>query len=320
MTNDHQDVHRRELPPLPALASFLAAVETSSFSRAAERMALTQSAISRQVALLEDWLGIALFDRRGRRVTPTPAAIAYAEAIGPAVERLRAATRRVLTPADDRALTIATLPSFGMRWLAPRLPGLTARHPELLVNFAARSRPFDFAQERFDAAIHFGLPDWPGAEHALLFREQVIAVCAPNWLERHPVTTPADLPGQALLGQETRPDAWRRWFAAARVVAPPVPEGPVFEHFLMLAHAAVAGMGVALIPAFLIAPELDSGALVSPFDMTLAGAEAYYLVWPRIPGESPMLDRFRHWLLDETAVGTGHESPDEDARRMMPRS
>ncbi|MBZ6382400.1 LysR substrate-binding domain-containing protein [Sphingomonas sanguinis] len=299
MPNDHSDIHRRELPPLPALASFLAAVETSSFSRAAQRMALTQSAISRQIALLEDWLGVPLFERRGRRVTPTPAALAYAEAVGPAVERLRSATRRLLTPVADRALTIATLPSFGMRWLAPRLPGLTARHPELLVNFAARSYPFDFAEERFDAAIHFGLPDWPGADHALLFHEDVVAVCSPDWLARHPVARPADLLPHTLLSLEARPDAWARWFAAAGVADAAIREGPVYEHFLMLAHAAAAGMGMALIPSFLIRPELASGALVTPINVTLSASEAYYLVWPRRSSHSPLFDRFRHWLLDE---------------------
>ncbi|MGN5375045.1 LysR substrate-binding domain-containing protein [Sphingomonas hankookensis] len=300
MPTDPPDVHRRELPPLPALASFLAAVETSSFSRAAQRMALTQSAISRQIALLEDWLGTPLFERRGRRVTPTPAAIAYAEAVGPAVERVRSATRRLLAPPDDRALTIATLPSFGMRWLAPRLPGLTARHPELLVNFAARSYPFDFAAERFDAAIHFGLPDWPGADHALLFHEDVVAVCSPGWLARHPVASPADLPPQSLLSLEARPDAWGSWFAAAGL-ADAAARGPVYEHFLMLAHAAAAGMGVALIPSFLIRPELAAGTLVTPLAVTLSAREAYYLVWPRGGVRSPLFDRFRDWLLGEAA-------------------
>ncbi|WP_335305005.1 LysR substrate-binding domain-containing protein [Sphingomonas adhaesiva] len=291
---------------MPALASFLAAVETSSFSRAAKRMALTQSAISRQIALLEDWLGTELFERRGRRVTPTPAAIAYAEAVGPAIERVRSATRRLLTPADDRALTIATLPSFGMRWLAPRLPGLSARHPELLVNFAARSRPFDFAEERFDAAIHFGLPNWAGGDHALLFNEEVVPVCSPDWLTRHPVTNAEELSRHSLLMLETRPDAWARWFAAAGLPDARLHEGPVFEHFLMLAHAAAAGMGVALIPSFLIHPELASGALVSPVAMPLSGPEAYYLVWPRAKGQSPLFDRFRRWLLDEAAAEGGN--------------
>jgi LysR family glycine cleavage system transcriptional activator len=302
MQADPNDVHRRELPPLTALVSFLAAVETSSFSRAAQRMSLTQSAISRQIALLEGWLGVALFERRGRRVAPTPAAIAYAEAVAPAVEQLRSATRRLLTPVADRALTIATLPGFGMRWLAPRLPGLSARHPDLLVNIAARSHPFDFAEERFDAAIHFGLPDWPGAEHALLFHEDVAPVCSPDWLARHPVAQPADLLAHTRLSLQSRPSAWGDWFAAAGLADAAIGQGPVYEHFLMLAHAAAAGMGMALIPTFLIRPELASGALVMPMDVTMRGPEAYYLVWPRDHGGGPLFDRFRRWLLDEAAA------------------
>jgi DNA-binding transcriptional LysR family regulator len=199
MTDHHQEARRKELPPLPALASFLAAIETSNFSQTGQRLALTQSAVSRQIALLEDWLQVKLFERKGRRVVPTAAALAYAEAIGPAVDRIRAATRRALQPPQDAALSIATLPSFGMRWLAPRLPDLSAHYPDMLVNLAARSSPFDFADEGFDAAIHFGLPDWPGAEHALLFREDVVAVCSPAWLAAHPLEQPADLVGKTLL-------------------------------------------------------------------------------------------------------------------------
>ena len=301
MTDHHQEARRKELPPLPALASFLAAIETSNFSQTGQRLALTQSAVSRQIALLEDWLQVKLFERKGRRVVPTAAALAYAEAIGPAVDRIRAATRRALQPPQDAALSIATLPSFGMRWLAPRLPDLSAHYPDMLVNLAARSNPFDFADESFDAAIHFGLPDWPGAEHALLFREDVVAVCSPAWLATHPLERPADLVGKTLLSLDSRRDSWARWFAAAGVPAKGPPAGPFYEHFLMLSHAAAAGLGVALVPRFLIVPELESGALVVPFDLVLAAEEAYYLVWPADRPVSRMLDQFRVWLLREAA-------------------
>lgn len=297
MTDHHQEARRKELPPLPALASFLAAIETSNFSQTGQRLALTQSAVSRQIALLEDWLQVKLFERKGRRVVPTAAALAYAEAIGPAVDRIRSATRRALQPPQDAALSIATLPSFGMRWLAPRLPDLSAHYPDMLVNLAARSSPFDFADEGFDAAIHFGLPDWPGAEHALLFREDVVAVCSPAWLAAHPLNRPADLVGRTLLSLDSRRDSWSRWFAAAGVPAKGPPAGPFYEHFLMLSHAAAAGLGVALVPRFLIVPELESGALVAPFDLVLTAEEAYYLVWPLDRPVSRMLDQFRAWLL-----------------------
>lgn len=300
MTNDH--VRRRELPPSAALLGFLAAVETSSFSRAAQRTQLTQSAISRQVGLLEAWLGVALFVRHGRRVTPTAAARAYADAIAPAVARIRSATADLLATGETRVLMIATLPSFGMRWLAPRLPTLSARHPDLLVSLATRTRPFAFVDAPgVDAAIHFGLPDWPDAHHLPLFGEEVIAVCAPALLRDQPVDEPRDLLRHTLLVQETRPDEWTRWFAQAVVTASPPTSGPTFEHFLMLAHAAAAGMGVALIPRFLILPELAAGTLVPVLPHTLSDERAYHLVWPRDRAQHPLLPRFRAWLAEEAA-------------------
>ena len=141
------EADRRGLPPLSALDSLIVAVRTNSFSRAADRLVLTQSAVSRRIALLEDWLRIPLFERHGRRVVATKQATAFVDAIEPAIRRIRTATLAAMAPDPASTLTIATLPSFGMRWLAPRLPGLTGLHPELIVNFAARSIPFDFAEE-----------------------------------------------------------------------------------------------------------------------------------------------------------------------------
>lgn len=293
---------RRLLPPMGALNSFAAAARHGSLTRAGQEVGLTQSAVTRQVALLEDWLQAPLFDRVGRRVVLNADGRAYAEAIGPALDRIRSATARLLAKRPENELSIATLPSFGMRWLAPRLPRLTAEHPELVVNFAARSDSFDFAAEDFDAAIHFGLSDWPGAQHDFLFREEAVPVCSPQWLAANPVAGPGDLAGKPLLLQTSRRDAWRRWFRAAGWDAAPSASGPTFEHFLMLAQAAAAGAGVALIPRFLIEPELESGALVTPLDLPLATEEAYYLVYPQAALASPTLRAFRDWIVREAAA------------------
>ena len=296
------EASRRLLPPMSALNSFSAAARHGNFSLAGAEVGLTQSAVSRQIALLEDWLQVALFERLGRRVRITAEGSLYAEEVELALARIRRATSRLIHRAPDNELTIATLPSFGMRWLAPRLPRLTAEHPELVVNFAARSFPFDLASGEFDAAIHFGLPDWPGAVHDFLFREVSVPVCAPAWLDANPVHAPADLTGQPLLMLSSRRDAWTRWFAEAGVVPPETASGPSFEHFLMLAQAAVAGSGVALIPTFLIEPELATGALVRPLDRTLATEEAYYLVSPEQAAQTGPLAAFREWIRREAAV------------------
>jgi len=291
---------RRALPPMGALNSFAAAARHGSFSRAGAEVGLTQSAVSRQVALLEDWLQTPLFTRSGRRVALNAEGRAYAEAIGPALDRIRGATTRLLARRPATELNIATLPSFGMRWLAPRLPRFTAEHPQLVVNFAARSRDFDFGQESFDAAIHFGHADWPDAAHHFLFREEAIPVCAPGWLAANPIATAADVADKPLLFQSSRRDAWTKWFRAAGIEAR-AESGPTFEHFLMLAQAAAAGAGIALIPSFLIGPELGSGALVSPLDRPLSTDEAYYLVHPA-GAASPTLAAFVAWIVREAGT------------------
>jgi DNA-binding transcriptional LysR family regulator len=301
--SERNETSRRLLPPMGALNSFAAAARLGSFSRAAAEVGLTQSAVSRQVALLEDWLQAPLFDRAGRRVTLNAAGRAYAAEVAPALDRVRRATARLAGGRPVNELSIATLPSFGMRWLAPRLPRLTARHPELVVNFAARSFPFDFAEEGFDAAIHFGRADWPGASHDFLFRETALPVCAPGWLAANPLRHPADVADKPLLFQSSRRDAWARWLRAAGVATDAVPAGPVFEHFLMLAQAAAAGAGLALIPSFLIEPELAAGTLVSPLPLPLATDEAYYLVCPEAAEGNAALTRFRAWMVEEAAAG-----------------
>nr|MBA4770377.1 LysR family transcriptional regulator [Sphingobium sp.] len=287
---------RRLLPPMAALNSFVAAAKHGSFSRAGEQVGLTQSAVSRQIAILEDWLQVPLFDRMGRRVSLNAAGQAYADQVRPALDRIRAATEQALRQTGGQEITVATLPSFGMRWLAPRLPDLTARHPDMTVNFAARSFPFDLSEEGFDAAIHFGKPNWPDASHLFLFREEAVVVGAPAWLAEQGIGSPGDLIGKPLLFQSSRPTAWNRWFLRCGITDLPPLKGPNFEHFLMLAQAAASGGGAALIPRFLIEPELASGALVAPFSQTLSGDEAYYLVRRQGWESNAALVAFSAWI------------------------
>lgn len=294
-----KDEARRLLPPMTALHCFAAAARYGSFSRAGREVGLTQSAVSRQIAHLEDWLQTPLFERHGRRVSLSARGRDYADAIVPALDRIRRATAHAIERRPERELAIATLPSFGMRWLAPRLPRLTERFPQLIVNFAARSTEFDFGEEQFDAAIHFGLPDWPLMTHDLLFREEAIPVAAPALLAEQGVTTPADLARLPLLVQSSRRNAWAQWFERAGVPGAAPAIGPSFEHFLMLAQAAAAGAGVALIPSFLIEPELRSGALTCPFALSISGEEAYYLVYPPDRLANPMFRHFRDWIIRE---------------------
>lgn len=293
---------RRLLPPMAALHCFAAAARLGNFSHAGNEIGLTQSAVSRQIAQLENWLGVRLFDRVGRQVALTPEGKAYAEAISLPLQRIRLATGEMIDRDQRREITVAILPSFGMRWLAPRLPGLTALHPDLIVNFAAQSDIFDFAASRFEAAIHFGLPNWPGAMHDELFCERAIPVGSASMRDRLESDRPEAMRDLPLLHLTTRPHAWKNWFAQASATAAPLAASPSFDHFLMLAQAAAAGAGAALIPSFLIGPELASGALVRLSPLTVTGAERYYFVYPPERLANKRFRDFRQWLLDEAAL------------------
>ena len=291
-----KDDARKLLPPVAMLHSFVKAAEYDSFSRAADDLALTQGAVSRQVAALEEWLGLSLFERRGRRVALNAAGRRYADAIAPALTDIRRATRCTMDGDDRQALEIATLPSFGMRWLAPRLPSLSARHPEIVVNLTARSDEFDLDTEGFDAAIHFGRPDWPDADHLFLFHETAIPVIGRALAAE--IATPADLRTVPLLTLRSRANAWADWFAGEGIEASGVPISAMHSQFLLLAQTVMAGGGAALIPRFLIEPELASGDLVAPFPTSVASASAYYLVTPRRHRAGSTMAAFKSWMLE----------------------
>lgn len=288
---------RKHLPPLSMLVGFTAAAKHGSISRAADETGLTQGAVSRQIASLEAWVGVSLFDRVGRNVALNATGKAYLAEIDPAIRRIARATSKLMSAPDGRVVEIATLPSFGMRWFAPRLSKLSGRHPDLVVNISARADEFDFASEPFDMAIHVGLPDWPGVQHDLLFGEHVVPVIAPSLAGS--IKSPEDFLKIPLLVQSRRRDAWRRWFNLASIdYDEPLGTSSV-AHFLMLAQAVMAGAGAALLPSFLIEAELQSGALVVPLDLPLVEERSYYLVYPEENLERLAVRQVRDFICDE---------------------
>jgi LysR family transcriptional regulator, glycine cleavage system transcriptional activator len=278
------------------LHSFAAAARHGSFTRAGAEVGLSQSAISRQIANLEAWLGLPLFDRLGRRIRLNAAGEAYARAVVPGLDLIRQGTGALLDASLlDRKVELACLPSFATRWLAPRLPALQKALPDLVLNVASRSDEFDFAGEPFDAAIHYGLPNWPRVEHRLLFRERTIPVVSGALAAGGGLDTPAALLRLPLLVHSWRLDAWQRWAALCGVDLAPRPL-PSFANFLTLAEAVIAGAGAALIPAFLIERELASGVLVCPVDRPLVDDKAYYCVYPADRLRRPSFKAFLDWI------------------------
>jgi len=290
---------RRLLPSTPALLALEALDRLGTASAAAAELNLTQGAISRQLQALEGQLGIPLARREKQRLILTPAAQDYAAEVRAALTQIARAGQRLTQNPEGGRLALAILPAFGVHWLAPRLADFAARHPEVSLTLSTRLRPFDFADEDFDAAIHFGRADWPGAEHLHLLAEDVQAVAAPALLA-DPPQTPADLLTRPLLQIESRLSGWSRWFDAHGLPGQRV-TGMVFDQFATMKEAAIHGLGLALLPSFLIGPELADGRLVPAWGGPVPGQGSYWLVWPETGKPRPPLTAFRDWLAEQTA-------------------
>ena len=289
---------RRFLPPLSLLSAFEAAARPESFTAAANELDLTQSAVSRQIRALEDLLGSPLFHREKQKVRLTVAGESYAKDIGEALKRISTATLNFRANPQGGTLNLAILPTFGIRWLAPRLPSFQLANPGISINLQTRLDRFDFDDDNVDAAIHYGDEDWPGAQLALLMHETVVPACSPKLLLQNEFYEPADLVGAPLLHLTSRPDAWENWFAA-HGVKHKSPAGMLLDQFAMAAQAASSGLGVALLPRFLIQRELDSGELVVALEVPSTSDGAYYLAWPSVRSSYPPLVAFRQWLAEE---------------------
>ena len=295
---------RRKLPSTQSLGCFEAAARHGSFTRAAQELALTQGAISRQVSALESFLGVALFKRSQHGMTLTPAGEDYARQISRRLDGLERDTLDLMgRQGQGDAVTLATVPTFANRWLIPRLPLLAAQHPELTVHIEVRTRPFLFTDSGVDAALYAGTTEqvqqWVGVQAHMLLAEQVVPVCSPALLAGRGPLSPAELAQRPLLQQATRPEAWRQWFDAQGVDAPHAMAGPRYELFSMQTAAATHGLGMALMPTLLVEPELRIGTLVVACDRVHSSGRHYYMVQPDWP-ERPALVAFKRWLLTQT--------------------
>ncbi len=288
--------NNRLLPSMRALAAFEAAARTGSFTAAAAELSVTQGAVSRQIKVLEANLGAALFMRENMGIALTSVGEAYVRDVTEALARIRGATLRTLSDRGGGNLNLAVLPTLCSRWLIPRLPAFTVSHPGVTVNLSTRLRPFDFTKDEFDAAILIGGPDWPGLVSELLMTEQVVPVCSPRFAAEHTVDSPADIAKLPLLHIATRPRAWLEWFAAQGLDLDRT-TGMHLEQFGMIAQAAGAGLGIALLPRFLVEPETTRGELVVALDAPVISSQAYYLVYPDGRLENAPLRLFRDWLL-----------------------
>jgi len=303
----------RQLPPLNALRVFEAAARHLSFTRAAEELHVTQTAVSHQVKLLEAVLGQPLFRRFNRRLVLTEAGQAYLPSLSQAFDAMDAATRKIGRRGGPRPLRISTMQSLAVKWLVPRMPRFQAQHPGIDLLISTSPHPVDFRRDEIDLAIRLGGGHYPGLHAEHLMDDYVFPVCAPALVTGDPpLRAAADLKHHALLhdiwvlSAEESP-TWRNWLAAAArqgadIAGIDATRGPGFSDAAMVLQAAIAGQGVALGRRALVAADFAAGHLVQPFGPELKNRFSYFLVCPPALAQSREVTVFRDWLVGEIAA------------------
>ncbi|MFT5116298.1 MAG: LysR family glycine cleavage system transcriptional activator [Parasphingorhabdus sp.] len=291
------------LPPTASLRALEAAARHLSYTRAAEELFITQSAISHQVKHAEDIWKVKLFERRGRRLILTEAGQALAPVVREFLENLETALDEVKKENQSSALKISLLPSFAFKWLVPRLGRLNTRHPNLDVWISTTEDTIDLLNTDVDIAIRLGNGNWPNLHSRLILREYVFPVCSPRFLERiQPPKTPKELLRLPLLYRHARDSCprWRDWFQDAGVAIKSLPKGTRFPDTGMAVQAAIDDQGVALARSAHVADDLSAGRLIKLFDIYSPSSVAYYLVCPRGRENYPAVIAFTEWIIEES--------------------
>lgn len=300
------DSDASRLPPLNALRVFDAVSRLGSLTRAAEALRITQSAVSRQIALLEDHLGQPLFERERYGVRLSDAGASYAREISPALASIAAASRKLVEGTHVRPLHLRCYNVIAVKWLIPRLPRFQLAHPRIEVRVSQGPGLADFAAEELDLAIQYGDGRWPGLNRRALIPDLIQPVCSPKLLRAHPaLRSVAGLRQVRILHTGLRPHDWPDWLSAFGARDLPV-TSMEFPSLLMTYQAATEGLGVAMGQLALLQQDLARGTLVRLFDdARLHRPLAYQIVWPKGRRRSTRLQAFIAWLLSEAPSPPG---------------
>ena len=300
---------RSYTPPLHLLRAFVTTAQLGNVTRASELLCLTQSAVSKQLRELETCTGTALFTRSAKRLVLTPLGLQYEAALRPLLAQLENATLALLTrPVSGGGdLHLSFLPTFGAKWLIPRLPRFQQLHPQITLHFVPYVQGYDFKQRAdLDASILFGSGPWPEVESDYLVGRDVVLIAPPATSKMVPLEQPADIGRCVLLQHVSVPNAWTDW-CSAHGLATGIQNlvGPQLDQFQSLIRAVSAGMGIALVPRCLVADDIASGAVSAPFQkIPYADALGYHFCYPAARAHLASLQAFRRWLLAECEPDT----------------
>jgi DNA-binding transcriptional LysR family regulator len=282
------------------LRAFVTVARLQTVSAAAVALHLTQGAVSKQIRELEDWLRVPLFERVRKRLQLTPAGARYLGAVEPLLAQLEAATLDLMSgPPDDGVLHLSVLPTFGAKWLIPRLPAFQAAHPRALLQFVPYVQGYDFARPDLDCAIRYGEGPWPGSIAEPVTGREMALIAAPRRAGDPRLRRPADIAACRLLQHATVPRAWSQWCERHGVGGVNPHSGIQLDQYGAIVRAVSAGLGIGLVPTCLIEDELARGEVVEPLAGGAGRFEAdagYVLCYPEHKSSLPALVAFRQWL------------------------
>lgn len=301
---------KRKMPTLNALKVFEVAATLGNFTRAAEVLNVTQSAVSRQVRQLEDQLGEALLIRCHHQLHMTDAGRALLGALQHSFDRIEIAVRGIQQRLQPTRLHINAPPTFAIRWLLPRIRRFKERHPRLELSITSALRDTLNESGQLDCAIRFGNGEWSDVDGSLLMHEQHIAVCSPELLRRCP-SPQANLQGLPLLhvlaSHDRRYMTWSHWLNAAGMGEVDISQGYEFDLLDMAIRAAVDGLGITIADRHMVEQELADGRLVQFRSTQVEGHQSYWFVARQGQPLNPAIEHFRAWLYGE--IGMPCESP-----------
>jgi LysR family glycine cleavage system transcriptional activator len=283
--------------PLAALRAFEAAARHVSYSRAAEELNLTHGAISFQMRVLKEELGVDLFKRSGRRMVLTPEGQRLFGYVRDGFTRLEQGIEDVRASRRGQVLTVSVHPGLAAYWVIPRLGDFQRQHPEIDVSLLPNTALTDFSREDIDMALRYGPGHWPGLIAVKLMDEEVFPVFSPRFKGGALPKEPRDLADHALLRDARQP--WSDWFKSIGLDLPEPERGPVYNEPSLVLQAAIAGQGITLARGALARPAIEAGHLVRLFPRGARARFSYYIVFPPAAASIPRVAAFRDWLLKQ---------------------
>jgi len=289
----------RKLPRLNSIRAFEAAARHVSFTKAGEELHVTHAAVSRHVAMLEDWLGRPLFHRSASLLTLTDAGRRYLPDVTAALDRLSIASISLMEDDQPFALRINAPPTFTMRWLIPRMAGFQRRRPDVELRPSASLAPISSLGNAYDIAIRPGRVPPPGDGWVPFMNDIIAPVCHPDMMEGRTLMEPAELRSHTLISYETLPYLWKDWLEAAGVPDLQPANMLKLEQLYFALQAAAEGLGIVLMPFFLAVDDVVSGRLALPFGLSHVQHLSYYAHLSETAKPNPVARSFFEWLQQE---------------------